>query len=91
MGELSTTTTIYDKKGNGWDKVNKRKFVQSGDPREDNATQPLMTTSHQFEENIIILETMAYIKKIISGKKLKNFRIRCYLKNYERGNYTIRK
>jgi hypothetical protein len=85
MGELTTTSTIYDKKGNGWDNVDKKNFFQSGDPREDNATQPLMTTSHQFEENIIILETMTHIKKYQWEG------VRCYLKNYQRGNDNIRK
>jgi hypothetical protein len=61
MGVISSISTIYDKKGNGWDNVNTQKYFRSGDQCEDNATQPLMTTSHQFEENIILLETMAHI------------------------------
>jgi hypothetical protein len=50
-----------------------------------------MTTSHQYEENIIILQTLAQIKKISTGKNLCKFRLRCFVKNFERGNDTIRK
>jgi hypothetical protein len=91
MGELSNASTIYDKKGKGWINVDKQNFFLSGDPCDNNATQPLMTTSHQFEENVIILETMSHIKKNISGKNMKKFCVRCYHKNYQRGNETIRK
>ena len=63
----------------------------TGDYREDNAIQPHMTSSHQFEENIILLETLADIKRTDTGQNKHKFRMRCFFKNYERGNNTIRK
>ena len=91
LGQLSSMTSIYDKIGEGWEKINRKKYFRSGDVREDEAKQRVMTTSHQFEENIIILQTLAQIKKISTGKNLRKFRLRCYVKNFERGNDTIRK
>ena len=84
-------TSIYDKIGEGWEKINTKKYFTSGDIREDDAKQSVMTTSHQFEENIIILQTLAQIKKISTGKNLRKFRLRCYVKNFKRRNDTIRK
>ena len=91
LGQLSSMTSIYDKIGEGWEKINRKKYFTSGDIREDEAKQSVMTTSHQFEENIIILQTLAQIKKISTGKNLRKFRLRCFVKNFERGNDTIRK
>jgi len=90
FGTISNISTIYDRKGENWDKVNPRLYFRSGDPREDNAIQSTMTTSHQYEENIIILQTISQIKKIPTGKNLRKFKLRCYLKNFERGNDSIR-
>ena len=91
MGEISAISSIYDKKGSGWGTINTRRYFLLGDAREDNAIQPVMTSSHQFEENIIELETMADIKKTETGKNQCKFRIRCFFKNYDRENNTIRK
>ena len=85
---VSTRSVIIHE---GWGKINRNKYFRSGDIREDEAKQSVMTTSHQFEENIIILQTLAQIKKISTGKNLRKFRLRCYVKNYKRGNDTIRK
>jgi hypothetical protein len=52
----------------------------------------MMTTSHQFEENLILLCTMYEIKKVETKKNSCTlFCICCLLKNYERGNTAIRK
>ena len=91
LGQLSSMTSIYEKRGEGWDKINMKIYFRSGDIREDEAKQREMTTSHQYEENIIIMQTLAQIKKISTGKNRRKFRLRCYLKNFERGNDTIRK
>jgi len=90
MGEISNIASIYDKKGKGWEKINRRRFFLTGDSREDNAIPSNMTSSHQFEENLILLETLAEIKRTDTGKKTHKFRMRCFFKNYERGNNAIR-
>ncbi len=62
MGEISAISSIYEKKGSGWENINMRRYFLSGDAREDNPIQPVMISLHQFDENIIVLETMANIK-----------------------------
>jgi hypothetical protein len=48
LGELSTMSTIYDTKGEGWNKVpNIERYFCSDNPRGDNIAQAPITTSHQ--------------------------------------------
>jgi hypothetical protein len=84
-------STIYDTKGEGWSKVpNIERYLHSDNPRDDNIAQAPITTSHQYEENLIILMTVFEIKKFVLGKNMQKFRMRCYMKNYEQGNDAIR-
>ena len=47
LGELSTMSTIYDTKGEGWNKVpNIKRYFCSDNPRDDNIAQAPITTSH---------------------------------------------
>ena len=65
LGELSAMSTIYDTKGEGWSKVpNIERYFCSDDPCDDNIAQAPITTSHQYEENLILLMTVFEIKKI---------------------------
>ena len=90
LGELSTMSTIYDTKGEGWNKVpNIERYFRSDNPRDDNIAQLPITTSHQYKENLILLMTMFEIKKIILGKNMQKFRMRCSMRNYEQGNNAI--
>ncbi len=92
MGELSTMATIYDTKGEGWNKVPKiERYFRLDNPHDDNIAQAPITTSHQYEENLILLMTLFEIKKIILGKNMQKFQMRCSMKNYEQGNSDIRK
>jgi hypothetical protein len=83
--------TIYDNKGDAWSTVNHCKYFWSDNPCDDDQVQPLMTTLHQYEENLILLSTMYKIKKIISKKNHRKFWIKCLMKNYKQGNKAIRK
>ena len=76
MGEISSIASIYERQGKGWDKINMRRYFLTGDSREDSAIQPLMTSSHQFEENIILLETLADIKRTDPGQNKHKFCMR---------------
>jgi hypothetical protein len=92
LGELSTMSTIYDTKGEGWSKVpNIERYFNSDNPRAANIAQAPITTSCQYEENLIILMTIFEIKKFVLGKNMQKFWMRCYMKNYEQGNIAIRK
>ncbi len=47
LGELSTMSTIYDTKGEGWSKVpNIERYFRSDNPRDDNIALASITTSH---------------------------------------------
>jgi hypothetical protein len=84
LGELSTMSTIYDTKGEGWNKVpNFERYFHSDNPHDDNVAQAPITTSHQYEKNLILLMTVFEIKKIILGNNMQKFRMRCSMKNYE--------
>jgi hypothetical protein len=69
LGELSTMSTIYDTKGEGWNKVpNIERYFSSDNPCDDNIGQVPITTSHQYKENLILLLTVSEIKKIFFRK-----------------------
>ncbi len=71
LGELSTMSTTYDTKGEGWSKVpNIEKYFCSDNLRDDNIAQAPITTSHQYEENLILLMTVFEIKNIVLGKNM---------------------
>jgi hypothetical protein len=92
LGELSTISTIYDTKGEGWSKVpNIERYFYSDNPCDDNIALAPTTTSHQYKENLMLLMTMCEIRKIVLGKNRQKFWMRCFMKNYERGNNAIRK
>ncbi len=64
LGELSTMSTIYDTKGEGWNKVpNIERYFRSDNPGDDNIAQVPISTSHQYEDNLILLMTVFEIKK----------------------------
>jgi hypothetical protein len=87
---LSTMSTIYDTKGEGWNKVpNIKRYFHLDNPRDDNIAQAPITTSHQYKENLILLMTMSEIKKIVLGKNMQKFQMRCSMKIYKQGNNAI--
>ncbi len=65
--------TIYDNKGDSWSTVNYWKYFWSDNPRNDDQVQPLMTASHQYKQNMILLSPMYKIKKIVPKKNSRNF------------------
>jgi hypothetical protein len=92
LGKLSTMSTIYDTKGKGWNKVtNIKRYFCSDNSREDNIAQAPITISQQYKENLILLMTVIEIKKIVLGKNMQKFQMRCSMKNYKQGNNAIRK
>ncbi len=71
LGELSTMSIIYDTKGEEWSKVpNIEKYFRSDNQCDDNIAQAPITTSHQYEENLILMMTVFEIKKIVLGKNM---------------------
>ncbi len=90
LGELSTMSTIYDTNGEGRSKVpNIERYFRSDNPCDDNIARAPITTSHQYKENLILLMTVFEIKKIVLGKNMQKFWMRCFMKSYEWGNNAI--
>jgi hypothetical protein len=90
LGEFSTMSTIYDTKGEGWNKVpNIERYFRLDNPHDDNIAQMPITTLHQYKENLILLMSVSEIKKIVLGKNMQKIRMRCSMKNYEQGNNAI--
>ncbi len=69
LGQLSSMSTIYDTQGKGWNSVNTKRYFRLENPWEETRQQEqLMTTLHQFKENLILLCTMYEIKKVDTKK-----------------------
>ena len=66
LGKLSSMLTIYDNKGDSWSTVNYCKYFWSDNPRNDDQVQSLITASHQYKENMILLSTMYKIEKTVN-------------------------
>ena len=74
-------STIYDTKGEGWNKVpNIERYFCLDNPPDDNIAQAPITTLHKYKENLILLMTVFEIKKIILGKNMQKFQMRCSTK-----------
>ena len=57
-------STIYDTKGEGWNKVpNIERYFHLDNPCDDNIAQAPITTSHPYKENLILLMTVFEIRK----------------------------
>ncbi len=90
LGELSTMSNIYDTKGERWNNVsNIERNFRLDKTHDDNIAQLPITTSHQNKENLILLMTVFEIKKMVLGKNVQKFRMRCSMRNYERGKNAI--
>jgi hypothetical protein len=83
-------STIYGTKDEGWNKVpNIERYFRLDNPCDDNVAQAPITTSHQYKENLILLMTVFEIKKIVLGKNMQKFRMRCSMKHYEQDKNAI--
>jgi hypothetical protein len=90
---LRTMSTIYDKPGAGWDRINIEDYFTSyfktnevGDVVQQ---EKKSTTPQQLEEDHITLMTMRIIKAVCSKSNEKNFFIQCVMDEYEESNATI--
>jgi hypothetical protein len=61
-GRLPTMSSIHQKPGIGWDRVNTDNCVNTGRTDEGPRREVMMTTSHQYKEAHIQLMTMRKIK-----------------------------
>ena len=86
-------STIYDKPGAGWNRIDPDNYFTSyfktnemGDVVQQ---EKKSTTPQQFEEDHIILMTMRYIKHVCPKSNERKFVIQCVMDEYEESNATI--
>jgi hypothetical protein len=90
---MPTMSTIYDKPGAGWNRIDPDKYFTSyfktnemGDVVQQERKS---TTPHQFEDVHIDLMTIRYIKAVCSKSNERKFVIQCVMDEYEKSNATI--
>jgi hypothetical protein len=94
LSTLHTMSTIYDKSGAGWDRINIDNYFTSyfktnevGDVVQQ---EKKSTTPQKLEEDHITLMTMRNIKAACSKSNKRKFFIQCVMDEYEEKNATIR-
>ncbi len=87
FGEVNDMLTFYNKQGDGWTNIRINKYIKK---KTDDASGGVkqMTTSQQFEEAYIQLETMREIKVEKISNEYK-FSIKCLLENFQANNSTL--
>ncbi len=78
--------TFYHKQGDGWTNIRINKYFKKNDA---SGGVQQMTTSQQFEEAYILLETMREFKMEKISNEYK-FSIKCLLENFQANNSTLR-
>ncbi len=86
-------STIYDKPGAGWDRINPDNYFTSYFKKNEMdyvvQQEKKSTTSQQLEEDYITLMTMRHIKAVRSKSNERKFVIQCVIDEYEESNATI--
>ncbi len=89
FGKVNDMFTFYDKQGDGWTNICINKYFKQKKTDDASGGVQQMTTSQQFEEAYIQLETMRKneVEKIPNEYK---FSIKCVLENFQANNSTLR-
>ena len=94
LSSLPTMSTIYEKRGAGWDRIDPDNYFSSyfktNEMGEVVQEENKSTTPQQLEEDHITLMTMRNIKAVCSKSNERNFFIQCVMDEYEETNATIR-
>jgi hypothetical protein len=89
FGKVNYMLTFYDKQGDGWTNICINKYFKQKKTDDASGGVQQMTTSQQFVEVYIQLETM----REINVEKISNeykFSIKCLLENFQANNSTLR-
>jgi hypothetical protein len=89
FGKVNDMLIFYNKQGDGWTNICINKYFNQKKTDDDSRGVQQMTTSQQFEEAYIQLETMWEIKV----EKIANeytFSIKCLLEKFQANNSTLR-
>ena len=89
FGKVNDMLTFYDKQGEGWTNICINKYFNQKKTDDASGGVQQMTTSQQFEEAYIQLETMREIKVEKISNEYK-FSIKCLLENFQANNSTLR-
>jgi hypothetical protein len=89
FGKVNDMLTFYNKQGDDWTNICINKYFKQKKTADASGGVQQMTTSQQFEEAYIQLETMQEIKveKIANEYK---FSIKCLLEKFQANNSTLR-
>jgi hypothetical protein len=89
FGKVNDMLTFYDKQGDGWTNICINKYFKQKKTDDASGGVQQMTTSQQFEEAYIQLETMREIKVEKISNEYK-FSIKCLLEKFQANNSTLR-
>ncbi len=90
---LPTMSTIYDKPGAGWDRIDPddyfTSYFKTNEMGNVGTTRKKSATPQQLEEDHITLMTMRHIKAVCSKSNERKFVIQFVMDEYEESNATI--
>jgi hypothetical protein len=89
FGKVNDVLTFYNKQGDGWTNICINKYFKQKNTDDASGGVQQMTTSQQFEEAYIQLETMWEIKVEKVSNEYK-FSIKCLLEKFLTNNSTLR-
>jgi hypothetical protein len=89
FGKVNDMLTFYSKQGDGWANIRINKYFKQTKTDDASGGVKQMTTSQQFEEAYIQLETMQEIKVEEVSNEYK-FSIKCLLEKFQANNSTLR-
>jgi hypothetical protein len=89
FGKVTDMLTFYNKQGEGWTNNHINKYFKPKKSDDASGGVQQMTTSEQFEEACIQLETMHQIEVEKISNEYK-FSIKCLLEKYQPNNSTLR-
>ncbi len=89
FSKVNDMLTFYDKQGDGWSNIHINKYFKQTKTDDASGGEQQMTTSQQFEEAYIQLETSreTKVEKIENEYK---FSIKCLLEIFQANNSTLR-
>jgi hypothetical protein len=84
LGKLHTMTSIIEKQGSGWDKINVKDLFKCSEVYRHEDVN--MSTTKEYKESNIMFSTMHSIRKTVKN----TFKIQCVTDKYQVSNHSVR-
>jgi len=84
LGKLHTMTSVIEKQGSGWDKINTKQFFKCSEVYRHEDVD--MFTTKEYKECIIMFSTMHSIRKTVQNI----YEIQCVMDKYQVSNHSVR-